>query len=81
MHGNIGIQPGETRLSFTQYTSGGLFRYVDYGFRSWKALQVEDKEVADEWDAKRGSRWMEQLAFFSKEEEVDYDREHVGLSK
>ncbi|KAI0795175.1 hypothetical protein BC629DRAFT_1286708, partial [Irpex lacteus] len=43
MHGNVSVQPGERRQSMTQYTAGGLFRWVQYGFRSWKALS-EDPE-------------------------------------
>jgi hypothetical protein len=35
-HGNTPTQPGEKRVSFTQYCSGGLFRYVQYGFRTMK---------------------------------------------
>ncbi|KAJ7141042.1 hypothetical protein C8R44DRAFT_827689 [Mycena epipterygia] len=36
-HGNTPIQPGESRFSFTQYAAGGLFRWVNYGFRSAKS--------------------------------------------
>ncbi|THU99180.1 hypothetical protein K435DRAFT_659518, partial [Dendrothele bispora CBS 962.96] len=32
-HSNTTISPGERRYSFTQYTAGGLFRYVDDGFQ------------------------------------------------
>lgn len=31
-HSNTVIQDGETRYSFTQYASGGLFRWVEHGF-------------------------------------------------
>jgi hypothetical protein len=43
-HGNTPIQPGETRMSFTQYVAGGLFRYVKYGFRTAKKLVEEERE-------------------------------------
>jgi hypothetical protein len=33
-HSNTAIQDGESRLSFTQYTAGGLFRWVDQGFQT-----------------------------------------------
>ena len=33
-HSNVAIQDGESRCSFTQYTAGGLFRWVDQGFQS-----------------------------------------------
>lgn len=32
-HGNTPIGDGETRLGFTQYAAGGLFRCVDNGFK------------------------------------------------
>ncbi|KAI0065657.1 hypothetical protein BV25DRAFT_1791011, partial [Artomyces pyxidatus] len=32
-HGNVPIQPGEKRYSFTQYCPGGLHRWVRHGFR------------------------------------------------
>lgn len=32
-HSNVPIQPGERRYSFTQYTSGAIFRWVDFGFK------------------------------------------------
>ncbi|KAF8957975.1 hypothetical protein BDZ97DRAFT_1634074, partial [Flammula alnicola] len=35
-HANLPIQEGEYRISVTQYTAGGLFRFVDYGFRTAK---------------------------------------------
>ncbi|KAJ7605702.1 hypothetical protein DFH06DRAFT_1275570 [Mycena polygramma] len=33
-HSNIPIAPHEHRYSFTQYTAGGLFRWVEHGFKS-----------------------------------------------
>ncbi|KAJ7864212.1 hypothetical protein B0H14DRAFT_2203162, partial [Mycena olivaceomarginata] len=32
-HSNIPVDEGDERISFTQFTAGGLFRYTDYGFR------------------------------------------------
>ncbi|CAK5284023.1 unnamed protein product [Mycena citricolor] len=32
-HSNAPVQPAEKRLSFTQYTAGGLFRWVQNGFQ------------------------------------------------
>lgn len=46
-HSNTKIGPSETRYSFTSYTAGGLFRWVDHGFQtmaSFKAgLSVQEK--------------------------------------
>ncbi|KAJ7017385.1 hypothetical protein C8F04DRAFT_1279588 [Mycena alexandri] len=33
-HSNVAIQQGEKRYSFTQFTSAGIFRFVENGFRS-----------------------------------------------
>ncbi|PPR01535.1 hypothetical protein CVT26_015140 [Gymnopilus dilepis] len=47
-HSNTRIQPGETRFSFTQYSSGGIFRWVDNGYKTVDAymsdLDAEEKE-------------------------------------
>lgn len=32
-HSNVPIQRGERRYSFTQYSAGGIFRWVDHGFQ------------------------------------------------
>ncbi|KAJ7861100.1 hypothetical protein B0H14DRAFT_2217722, partial [Mycena olivaceomarginata] len=34
----------DKRISFTQFTAGGLIRYVDNGFRTQAALEQEDPE-------------------------------------
>ncbi|KAG1837451.1 hypothetical protein DFJ58DRAFT_718875 [Suillus subalutaceus] len=44
-HGNISIAPLEKRLSFTQYFAGGLIRWVDYGFRTEKAVKQQSPEA------------------------------------
>ena len=37
-HSNTSIQPGESRMSITQYNSAGLFRWIAYGFiPKWRA--------------------------------------------
>lgn len=33
-HSNVPIRQGEHRYSFTQYTAGGIFRWVDQGFKT-----------------------------------------------
>lgn len=38
-HSNTPIKKDESRYSFTQYTSGGLFRWVDQGFRTSISLR------------------------------------------
>jgi hypothetical protein len=66
-HGNIPIQEGETRTSFTQYCPGGLLRWVDWGFCRW------DQMSADEQTAVRTAneeRFEQVLARFSTPEEL-----------
>jgi len=38
-HYNVPISPHERRYSFTQYASGSLFRWVDYGLRDTKSYR------------------------------------------
>ncbi|KAI0665779.1 hypothetical protein C8Q78DRAFT_1072795 [Trametes maxima] len=44
-HGNTPIQPGEERMSFTQYCAGGLMRWVECGFRTVAAFRTEDPDA------------------------------------
>lgn len=69
-HSNTPVQPGDTRSSFTQYCPGGLFRYVDNGFRTEKELEEGDlKEFARMCELKE-ARWKMGLGLFSKMEEL-----------
>jgi hypothetical protein len=65
-HSNVAIEKGEERYSFTQYTAGGLFRWVDHGFQKEGDYyaSLSDKEmVADEIATQH--RWMMGLSLFS----------------
>lgn len=70
-HSNTKISKGERRYSFTQYSAGGLFRWVDYGFRSseehWTSLQGEELIRAKE---ERAARWSMGLEMFSTLDEL-----------
>lgn len=74
-HGNVRIGRNETRYGFTQFTAGGLFRYVDYGFQTWKQY-TEDKD--NEWmkaeRKRRQHRWKEEIKLFSKYDELEQDQ-------
>lgn len=78
-HGNTALQPGEMRCSVTQYCAGGLFRWVDYGFKSAKSLLSEQggKERKRDIDALSGGRWERSLGLISKIDELDADRKKV----
>lgn len=70
-HSNTKIGKGERRYSFTQYSAGGLFRWVDYGFRSSEeyraSLQGEELIRAKEECA---ARWSMGLDMFSTLDEL-----------
>ena len=54
-HANAAIAPHETRYSFTQYSAGGLFRWVECGFQSQKTLEAQGGRL----DGSGWSRWVE----------------------
>ncbi|KAJ7310675.1 hypothetical protein DFH08DRAFT_626140, partial [Mycena albidolilacea] len=69
-HSNIPVDTGDECMSFTQFTMGGLFRHMDYGFRTQADFAAEDPmEYAKAMDA-CASRWAEGLAFYSTIEEL-----------
>ncbi|KAF7367090.1 hypothetical protein MSAN_00968500 [Mycena sanguinolenta] len=43
-HSNVPVQEGEEQISFTQFTAGGLFRWVNYGGRTEAQLAAEDPD-------------------------------------
>ena len=49
-HSNVGVSLTETRYSLTQYSAGGLFRFVRCGFRSLKAYQAAGLELTSEYE-------------------------------
>lgn len=69
-HSNIPVQPGEQRASFTQYTGGGLFRYVDNGFRTEKELAEQDPEEYARVCERKDSRWAMGLDLLSTVDEL-----------
>ena len=70
-HSNTAIQPGEKHYSFTQYTAGGLFRWVDHGFQKeddfWAGLSAQER--AEEKKVMEG-RWAMGLGLFSTVDEL-----------
>ena len=63
-HGNIPVQQTETRTSWTQYSAGGLFRWMQYGGRSWETLKKQDAKRAAQEMQTRKSRWAEAIKAF-----------------
>ena len=79
-HQNVGVRAGETRSSITQYAAGGLFRWVNYGCRTWDQLVEADSALADESLAERENRWRESIELYSKCDSLASDREAVFYS-
>ncbi|KAK7046255.1 hypothetical protein R3P38DRAFT_2507398 [Favolaschia claudopus] len=66
-HGNTPIAPHETRYSITQYAAGGLFRYVQYKYRTAKSVLMEGGEKAKRlFDGTPGERHAAGIGLFSR---------------
>lgn len=64
-HSNTTIKPGETRYSLTQYTSSGVFRWVENGMMSDVTYQASlSKKARQTWKAEKGLRWVKGLTLF-----------------
>ncbi|KAJ3503665.1 hypothetical protein NLJ89_g8332 [Agrocybe chaxingu] len=66
-HSNTPIAPLERRFSFTQYSAGALFRWVDHGFQ--KTEDYRDSltpEALQELDEKNEKRWAYGLSLFPR---------------
>jgi hypothetical protein len=66
-HGNLPIGPGEYRVSMTQYSAGGIFRWVDYGFRSsqsYEASRADSRHGTG--DSEHQKRWEKNIELLSK---------------
>ena len=60
-HGNTPVAPYEVRLSFTQFVPGGLFQYIDNGFRTEKGLLKKSKRLYRGKMAEKSMRWEKVL--------------------
>ncbi|KAL7278117.1 hypothetical protein ACG7TL_008088 [Trametes sanguinea] len=65
-HSNTALQPGETRFSLTQYSAGGLFQWVECGFKPQGAVSAAGKKRY----ARGEEHWNEGLARFSRASEL-----------
>ncbi|KAF8200835.1 hypothetical protein BJ912DRAFT_1019823 [Pholiota molesta] len=66
-HCNLSIGASETRYSFTQYTAGGLFRWVENDFKTTVAYQasLSPAELRD-LDHRNENRWSLGLSLLSQ---------------
>ncbi|KAF6763561.1 hypothetical protein DFP72DRAFT_1059643 [Ephemerocybe angulata] len=69
-HWNTDIQPGETRLSFTQFTSGALFRYADNGYRTEGQLKAYSKQLYNDVMARKATRWEEDIKLWNTLDDI-----------
>ncbi|KAJ7831090.1 hypothetical protein B0H13DRAFT_1915619 [Mycena leptocephala] len=69
-HSNVPVAPEEKRASFTQFSAGGIFRYVDNGFRTEEQLEEENPEEYERLMDLKASRWEEGLNLLSKMDEL-----------
>ncbi|KAJ7798956.1 hypothetical protein B0H14DRAFT_2160141, partial [Mycena olivaceomarginata] len=74
-HGNTPWAPYKMRRFITQYTAGGLFRYVKYGFKMAKEILAHGGcTLKGVLDGAPGQRHNSGLDLFSKVDELAADR-------
>ncbi|KAF8153397.1 hypothetical protein B0H34DRAFT_800603 [Crassisporium funariophilum] len=64
-HSNIPVADGDVRVLITQYCAGSIFRYVDNGFQTDRALLEQDKKRYEEAQAAKEHRWKMSLGLLS----------------
>lgn len=69
-HSNIPVQQDETRVSFTQYTAGGIFRWIDNGCQLENSLKKKNSKEFARLEHLKDSRWRDGLLLFSTMEEL-----------
>lgn len=69
-HGNIPIQPGELRFSFTAYSAGGLERWIQQGFMTEEEWEATKPDAAAAFHAAAPIRLAEAFSQFQTIEEL-----------
>ncbi|KAF6743738.1 hypothetical protein DFP72DRAFT_827189 [Ephemerocybe angulata] len=69
-HSNLAIQDEEWRVSFTQFSSGALFRYADNGYRTEEEFKAYDKDQHEYMAAWKATRWERGLAMWNTLDEA-----------
>ncbi|KAJ7868198.1 hypothetical protein B0H14DRAFT_320137 [Mycena olivaceomarginata] len=70
-HSNVSIQQDEKRFSITQYTSAGVFRFVNNRFKTNVTLEQEmTKEEAQAWADAAKVRYAEGVKMYSTLDEL-----------
>ncbi|KAJ7574371.1 hypothetical protein C8J56DRAFT_979476 [Mycena floridula] len=70
-HSNLAIQEGETRYSFVQYTSGGIFRWAYNGCQvQTKFMAKATKAQLAKWNQDKSNRWQFGMGLHTKFSEL-----------
>ncbi|KAJ7650542.1 hypothetical protein FB45DRAFT_732434, partial [Roridomyces roridus] len=65
-HSNVSIQQGEVRHSFTQYTAGGLFRWISQDYMTKETfLATASEERKARYQEEQATRWERGMQMFS----------------
>ena len=70
VHANTPVQSNEVRMSFTQYTPGALFRYVDNGFRVERVFKQQDPQGYQKMVSEKPGKWAEGLKLWRTVEQI-----------
>ncbi|KAF7292529.1 hypothetical protein MKEN_01471900 [Mycena kentingensis (nom. inval.)] len=75
-HSNISIQAGETRMSFTQFSAAGLFRFVRNGFKTDTDLKGKRRRMSKRDKGalvkEQRERFAKGIRMWSKRGEAEY---------
>ncbi|KAJ3871637.1 hypothetical protein F5051DRAFT_340637, partial [Lentinula edodes] len=69
-HSNTPVAEGDSRMSFTQYSAGPIFRWVKDGCRTEKEMQEDDPKGWAEMEADKDSFYTQCLENFSTIDEL-----------
>ncbi|KAK7434984.1 hypothetical protein VKT23_019889 [Stygiomarasmius scandens] len=71
-HSNTRIRSHETRFSFTQFSAGGLFRWVDHGYQTEEKylLSLKTRKQKDKAEKERLACWQMGIGLLSTLDEL-----------
>ncbi|KAJ7142555.1 hypothetical protein C8R44DRAFT_602837, partial [Mycena epipterygia] len=69
-HSNVPVENGEERVSFTQFSAGGIFRYVDNGCQTVAELLENDPAEYEHLMVLKAVWWEKGLSLLSTMDEL-----------
>ncbi|KAJ3842091.1 hypothetical protein F5878DRAFT_530398 [Lentinula raphanica] len=69
-HSNTPVADGDAQMSFTQYTAGPIFRWVENGCRTEKELEIADPARYAEMQDSKDTAYLRRLGNFSTIDEL-----------